>query len=130
MVRIVTYNTHLLPAIALPFAGKRSAAAYRSQKIAEVLADYDVIGLCEVFACASRRKIIETLATESGDAIHFAQGPARSGRHMTNSGLLLCSRFPISDRNEMTYRSASRYITHGFKADSFAAKGASRAFAS
>jgi len=124
VVRIVTYNAHLLPAIALPFAGKRSAAAYRSKRIAEELAEFDLIGLCEVFDRTSRRKIIETLETESGDALHFAQGPARSGRHMTNSGLLLCSRFPISDRNEMRYRSASRYITHGFKADSFAAKGA------
>ncbi|MEM7559441.1 MAG: endonuclease/exonuclease/phosphatase family protein [Planctomycetota bacterium] len=124
MVRVVTYNTHLLPAIALPFAGKRSAAAYRSKRIAEELADHDVIGMCEVFDRTSRRKIIETLKAESGDAFYFANGPARSGRHMTNSGLLLCSRFPISAQNEMTYRSASRYITHGFKADSFAAKGA------
>ena len=124
MAQVATYNTHLLPAIALPFAGKRSAAAYRSKRIAEVLAEYNLIGLCEVFDRVCRRMLIETLQSESGDAFHFAQGPARSGRHLTNSGLLLCSRFPISARNEITYRSASRYITHGFKADSFAAKGA------
>ncbi len=43
---------------------------------------------------------------------------------MVGGGLLLLSRFPIEQTHTVTYRNASRFLSSGFKADGFAAKGA------
>ncbi|HEV3025290.1 MAG TPA: endonuclease/exonuclease/phosphatase family protein, partial [Pirellulales bacterium] len=50
--------------------------------------------------------------------------PKPPGRSFANSGLLLLSRFPIVETHAITYSDASRFLTHGFRADAFAAKGA------
>ncbi|MEM8733468.1 MAG: endonuclease/exonuclease/phosphatase family protein [Planctomycetota bacterium] len=122
--RVIAYNAHLLPSLALPFAGERSDAGYRSGKIGENLASFDLIGLSEVFHKNSRNKLVNALQTTGEQTFHIVQGPARSGRHLTNSGLLLCSKFPIVATHTTTFKNASRLATHGMKSDGFAAKGA------
>ena len=123
-LRVVTYNTHLLPSIALPFAGRRSKAEYRASEIATQLAGYDLLGLCEVFDSSTRQRLLETVRSQTGDACSVAHGPSRSGTHLIGGGLLLLSRYPITDTHTITFRNRTRIVTHGFKADGFAAKGA------
>lgn len=49
------------------------------------------------------------------------------GIGFANSGLLLLSRFVVEEQHTITYQAASGFATHGFRADSFAAKGAMHA---
>jgi endonuclease/exonuclease/phosphatase family metal-dependent hydrolase len=65
-------------------------------------------------------------AFQAGDPNRFqvAKGPKRSGRRFVGSGLLLLSRYPIEESHTTTYKHSSRFLTSGFKADGFAAKGA------
>lgn len=123
-LRVVSYNVHLLPKVARPFAGERSATEYRAIQIAEELAEFELLGLCEAFDEKSRLAMIQRLQERSPEELHFALGPKRSGRHLIGGGLLLLSKFPIVDQNVLTYRSATRVTTHGMKSDGFAAKGA------
>lgn len=123
-VNIVTYNVHLLPDIAARIAGERSQSAYRARTIAEKLADYDIVGLCEAFDPDYSRTLIDGLQANSSEAFHVARGPRRSGRALTHSGLVLLTRYEIEQAHTITYRYASRFYTHGFRADGFAAKGA------
>lgn len=123
-LQAIAFNVHLLPSVALPFAGKRSDADYRARKIAEQLTTYDLIGLSEAFDAAHRQTLVDLLQSESSSGYHVAYGPGQSGSHLIGSGLVLCSRYPILETHEITYENASRILTHGFKADSFAAKGA------
>lgn len=120
----VSYNVHLLPSVALPFAGERSAADYRAKKIADQLAGYDLIGLCEAFDATHRQTMIDQLQAHSDNGYHVAHGPGRSGSHLIGGGLLLLSKYPILETHTLTYQNATRLLTHGLKADGFAAKGA------
>ncbi|PQO37391.1 hypothetical protein DTL21_05455 [Bremerella cremea] len=121
---VVSYNVHLLPSVALPFAGERSAAAYRAEKIAEQLAGYDLIALNEAFDATHRQKVIDQLQAETGNGYHVADGPGRSGSHLIGGGLLVLSKYPILETHTHTYQNSTRFLTHGFKSDGFAAKGA------
>jgi endonuclease/exonuclease/phosphatase family metal-dependent hydrolase len=121
---IVTYNVHLLPDIAARIAGERNQSAYRAGAIAERLAHYDIVGICEAFDPNYSRTLLDGLQAQSAQAFHIAQGPQRSGRAFTHSGLVLLSRYEIEATHTITYRNASRFVTHGFRADGFAAKGA------
>ncbi|HVX62340.1 MAG TPA: endonuclease/exonuclease/phosphatase family protein [Pirellulales bacterium] len=122
-LRIVAFNTHLLPGIALQVAGHRGQAAYRAEAIGRRLADYDLAGLCEVFDAQRRDELIGGAATAAPRAFTSLWFPKPRGRSLTNSGLLLLSRLPIEASHLLTYRDASRFISHGFRADGFAAKG-------
>lgn len=121
---VVAYNTHLLPSIATPIAGHRGNSKYRASEIATRLASYDLIGLSELFDSAHRQRALDTFQSEAAGQFHLVEGPKRSGRHLVGSGLVLLSRYPIVETNEITFKNASRFITSGFKADGFAAKGA------
>jgi endonuclease/exonuclease/phosphatase family metal-dependent hydrolase len=68
--------------------------------------------------------LIETIQGDLSGPLSIAKGPERSGRHLIGSGLVLLSRLPIEATHTVTYKDASRFLTHGLKADSFAAKGA------
>ena len=124
-MRILCFNTHLLPAIAQKVAGHRGQADYRAEAIARQLNQYHLIGLCEVFESKRRQQIVETLQRATDQAYQVVESPGSSGRHLIGGGLLLLSRFPIEGKpNTLTYRDASRFLRSGFKADGFAAKGA------
>jgi endonuclease/exonuclease/phosphatase family metal-dependent hydrolase len=122
-LRIVAYNTHLRPGMALQVAGPRGQAAYRAEAIGRRLAEYDLAGLCEVFDSQRRDELIGGAATAAPSAFTSLWFPKPRGRSLTNSGLLLLSRLPIEASHLLTYRHASRFISHGFRADGFAAKG-------
>ena len=121
---LISYNVHLLPDIALKIAGKRGASEYRAGAIGEKISGYDIIGLNEVFDQDHAERLLHRLQARNEQAFHVAKGPERSGRHLIGSGLLLASRFPIEETHTITYSQASRFVTSGFKADGFAAKGA------
>ncbi|MCG8448669.1 MAG: endonuclease/exonuclease/phosphatase family protein, partial [Pirellulales bacterium] len=123
-VRMMAYNVHLLPEVAARIAGKRSASAYRAKAIAERLLDYDIVGISEAFDRKHTKTLLDTVKANSPTELAIARGPGRSGRHMIGGGLLLLSRWPIEETHAVTYSSASRFMTSGFKADGFAAKGA------
>lgn len=123
-IRVIAYNVHLLPDLAAPFAGRRGTPKYRATAIAKQLVSYDVVGLSEAFDPGYTQALVSALQAESGGAFHIAIGPKRSGRHLIGGGLLLLSRYPIIESNTRTYQHASRFLTSGFQADGFAAKGA------
>jgi len=123
-VRLLFFNTHLLPAIAQTLAGHRGQDDYRTAAIAAQLDRYDLLGLCEVFESRRRQEIIRILQQNSHNAFYAIEQPKPWGRHLIGSGLLLLSRYRIvGEPHFLTYKYASRVITNGWKADGFAAKG-------
>jgi endonuclease/exonuclease/phosphatase family metal-dependent hydrolase len=124
-LRVLFFNTHLLPAIAQGIAGHRGQDDYRTAAIAAQLHRYDLIGLCEVFESHRRREIVRIVGENSYQAFHAIEPPKVWGRHLIGSGLLLLSRYPVEgEPHFVTYHSASRIITSGVRADGLAAKGA------
>lgn len=123
-IRVVAYNVHLLPDIASRIAGKRRDSAYRAKAIGKRLKKFDLIGISEAFDRGDSNNLLTALQSEGNAQFSIANGPARSGRHLIGSGLMLLSRWPIEQTHLLTYSHASRFLTSGFKADGFAAKGA------
>jgi endonuclease/exonuclease/phosphatase family metal-dependent hydrolase len=124
-VRVLFFNTHLLPAIAQGIAGHRGQDDYRTAAIAAQLHRYDLVGLCEVFEAHRRREIVRIVAENSRQAFHAIEPPKVWGRHLIGSGLLLLTRHPVEgEPHFLTYHTASRVITNGVRADGLAAKGA------
>jgi endonuclease/exonuclease/phosphatase family metal-dependent hydrolase len=123
-MRIATLNTHLLPRVGQAFASNRGQPEYRAGRIGRWAAEYDLVGLCEVFDDAYRQTLIDEAQRVSSAAFHVLWTPRPSGTSFANSGLMLLSRYPIVEQHAITYRHASRFLTHGFRADAFAAKGA------
>lgn len=122
-LRVLFFNTHLLPAIAQGIAGHRGQDDYRTAAIAAQLHRYDLVGLCEVFESHRRREIVRIVGENSYQAFHAIEPPKVWGRHLIGSGLLLLSRYPLEgEPHFITYRSASRVITNGVRADGLAAK--------
>ncbi len=123
-LRVLFFNTHLLPAIAQSVAGKRGQDGYRTQAIAAAVAPYDLVGLCEVFEARRRREIIAGVEGAAGRSITWVESPPPEGRRLICGGLLLLSRFPLEGEPHWhLYTAASRVLTNGVKADGLAAKG-------
>lgn len=123
-LRVLFFNTHLLPAIAQSVAGKRGQDDYRTQAIAAAVAPYDLVGLCEVFEVRRRREIVTAVEKAAGRGVTWVESPPRSGTSVIGGGLLLLSRFPLEgEPHAHAYTAASRVLTSGFKADGLAAKG-------
>jgi endonuclease/exonuclease/phosphatase family metal-dependent hydrolase len=124
-LRLLFYNTHLLPGIAQSIAGHRGQDDYRTAAIAAKLHRYDIVGLCEVFEADRRREIIRIAQQDSCSAFRAVEHRKPWGRHVISSGLLLLSRYPVDGEPRfLTYKHASRVYTNGWRADGFAAKGA------
>jgi endonuclease/exonuclease/phosphatase family metal-dependent hydrolase len=124
-LRVLQFNTHLLPGIAQTLAGHRGQDDYRTAAIASKLDRYDLVGLNEVFEARRRREIVDAVQKNSGNAYRWVESPKRSGSSLVCGGLLLLSRFPFEgEPHFITYKSASRVLTHGPRADGLAAKGA------
>jgi endonuclease/exonuclease/phosphatase family metal-dependent hydrolase len=123
--RVLFFNTHLLPAIAQTVAGHRGQDDYRTQAIGTQIANFDIVGLCEVFEARRRDEIVKRAQEASASALHVASSPKPTGRHVVSGGLLLLTRYAIiGEPDVLTYASGSRVITTGLKADGLAAKGA------
>jgi endonuclease/exonuclease/phosphatase family metal-dependent hydrolase len=123
-LRILFFNTHLLPGIAQHFDSHRGQDDYRTETIAREVSDRSIIGLCEVFESQRRQRIIDIVRQTSGAAVYTAESPKPTAKHVVGGGLLLMSRFPIEGPpNVLTYRDASQFWQYGLQADGFAAKG-------
>ncbi len=124
-LKVVTYNTHLLPPVARLFAGKRSDSEYRCKTIAGHLSQFDLCGLSEVFDEKLAAKMIDELNSDAADVFSFTRSPSPTGVFQFSSGgLLLFSRFPIMQQNSLTFSQGSRFLTTRFQAaDGLAAKG-------
>ncbi|HVA45576.1 MAG TPA: endonuclease/exonuclease/phosphatase family protein [Pirellulales bacterium] len=123
-LKLLTYNTHLLPRIGEAFASHRSRGDYRAETIGRRLAAYDLVGLCEVFDPRYREALIDAAQAGAEGKFHVLWTKKPRGVGLANSGLLLLSRFAIVEHHTITYTSASGFLRHGFRADGFAAKGA------
>lgn len=123
-LRIVAYNVHLLPDVAAKVAGTRSEPGYRARTIAARLAQYDLIGICEAFDRDHTQTLVDAFQAGTSTEFAVAKSPERASRFLASGGLLLLSRFPIEETHTLTYTHASRFLSSGFKADGFAAKGA------
>lgn len=111
-VRIAFLNTHLLPDVALRVAGSRSDSDYRATAIAERLAGYDVIGLCETFDNLRAEALIERLREVSPQEWYTVRSPERTERR-SEGGLLLASRFPIEDSSWRRYEHSTGLLQDG-----------------
>ncbi len=124
-LRMLFFNTHLLPGIAQTIAGRRGQDDYRTGAIAAQLLRYDTVGLCEVFEAGRREEIIRTVEEASGNAYSWVHSPAPSGRSLVCGGLLLLTRHAIEGKPHfITYAAASRIYNSGIRADGLSAKGA------
>jgi endonuclease/exonuclease/phosphatase family metal-dependent hydrolase len=123
-LNILSYNVHLLPAVALKIAGHRGNSDYRAEQIGKVLAAYDTVGLCEVFDRKHSQMLYEAAQVATKDTFVITPGPQRVGAHLIGSGLAILSRYPVEESHTISYTEASRFLDSGFKADGFAAKGA------
>ncbi len=121
---VLTYNVHLLPSAARGIAGQRSQSELRASAIGRQLASFDVIGINEAFDKKLSNAMLQAAQSESSKPWYVVHGPQRSGRHLVSGGLLLLSRFPATQTHVMTFQHHTRFLTAGFKADGFAAKGA------
>ncbi len=118
-----TYNAHLFPPVANPFAGNRGNSDYRAGTVAEHLEQFDVIGFCEVFSADGLQKLVESFSTSRGADYQVVRGPGRGKLRGTGSGLLLLTRFPVVRQHELVFKASSRMWRDGRKADGLATKG-------
>jgi endonuclease/exonuclease/phosphatase family metal-dependent hydrolase len=123
-LRIANLNTHLLPRVGEGFASNRGQSEYRAGKIGRWSTNYDLVGLCEVFDDVHRKTLLEAAQSAPSGTFEVLWTPKPPSAYFANSGLLLLSRFPIVAHHAITYAHASQFLTHGFRADAFAAKGA------
>src|SRR5262249_17193487 len=89
------------------------------------LADYDIIGLNEVFDTTPREILMKTFGEALGKDFHCVLPPAREQSVFgIGSGLAIVSRLPIRASHSMAYGNDSSILTYGLGADGFASKGA------
>lgn len=122
-LRVISYNVQFLPGIAKLF-NARGNDDYRPRRLGEVLREYDIIGLNEVFELPPRRLLLDEIKKALGEDFHVYEcpepGPA-VGRF--NAGLAIVSRYPIIQTHHVSYSVASTRQEFGVFADEFAAKG-------
>lgn len=121
-LRVVTYNVQLLP---LEILNKRSSAAYRVQRQVEKLANYDIVGLNEVFRSARRAELLMAMQRAWGEEFQVV-APNRSDCTVfgLDSGLLLLTRLPVLESHTLTFDNDSLIRERGPIADGYARKGA------
>jgi endonuclease/exonuclease/phosphatase family metal-dependent hydrolase len=123
-LKVITFNVQFLPGVAETF-NKRPDAAYRARAIAGKLADYDIIGLNEVFHATHRKTLLEEFRKNLGERFHGVTASERDRSVFgVDGGLVIVSRWPIVASHSMTYGTGSSILKHGLFADEFAAKGA------
>jgi endonuclease/exonuclease/phosphatase family metal-dependent hydrolase len=122
-LRVLAYNVQFLPGLAKLF-NARGNDDYRPHALARVLADFDIVGLNEVFDQGPRKLILDDLHQQWGDRFHVAECPEPGpnvGRF--NAGLAIVSRYPITQSHHVAFSVASTKKEFGVFADEFAAKG-------
>jgi endonuclease/exonuclease/phosphatase family metal-dependent hydrolase len=122
-LRIISYNVQFLPGIARLF-NARGNDDYRPKRLGQVLADFDIIGLNEVFDLDKRKQLLDEVRHAWGNSFHVYETPEPGpeiGRY--NAGLAIVSRYPIVEKSHFPYTAASSRKEFGVFADEFAAKG-------
>jgi endonuclease/exonuclease/phosphatase family metal-dependent hydrolase len=121
-LRVITYNTQLLP---LEILNKQANSPYRAKQQATYLAQYDIVGLNEVFRTARRTDLLNTFRELWGADFHVVT-PTESDQSSfgLDSGLILLSRYPITESHTLTFGNDSKLRDRGLIADGYAKKGA------
>lgn len=121
-LRVLTYNVQHLP---VEILNKRGSGAYRVQRQVEKFADYDIIGLNEVFRHARRQELIDSMKQAWGDDFHSVM-PNQDNVTLfgLDSGLILLTRFPLLESHTLTFGNDSLIRERGPIADGYAKKGA------
>lgn len=120
-LKIISYNVQFLPQI-VSFANKRPLPEYRAVTIGKALADYDIVGLNELFAETPRDLLVAELQKAWGDSFHSFLSPKVEEARYTG-GLAIFSRLPFLETNVHTYVHFSKPEERGIKADGFVTKG-------
>jgi len=120
-LRVISYNVQFLP---LRILNKRSKPAYRAARIAELLAEYDLVGLNEVFDSKRREQILKAFQKAWGPNFHCVlPNPEDRSRFGLDSGLVLLSRLPIVESHTLKFGNDSTYAEQGIRSDGYANKG-------
>lgn len=120
-IRVLTYNVQLLP---LDWLNKRPDHVYRAGELGKRLAEYDLVGLSEVFQPQRRADVIDALRAAWQPEFHLATAPdtARTPWGL-DGGLVLVGKLPITESHWLAYGNGSSVAEHGLEADGFANKG-------
>lgn len=120
VLRAISYNVQFLPGPAA-VVNKRKDPVYRATRLGELLREYDLIALNEVFEDGPRQRILAPIREVWGEQMHVLVSPQPEGRY--SGGLLIVSRLPFLETNTMIYENYSSPEKYGLAADGFAAKG-------
>jgi len=120
-VRVISYNVQFLPGIAA-LANRRGQPTYRAQAIGKQLANYDIIGLNELFESKPREQILAEIEQVWGKDYSSLFSPKLRPDRFTG-GLAIISRYPFLETNIHTYTQSSSPEKYGLLADGYATKG-------
>ncbi len=120
-VRAISYNVQFLPGPAA-IANKRKNPKYRAEVIGRLMAEFDIVGLNEVFEDNHRELLLSQIEVAWGDDYSVVTGPhPDDGR--ANGGLAIVTRLPVEATHSVIYKAFSSPKDYGLRADGFAAKG-------
>ncbi len=120
-IRVISYNVQFLPGIA-SIANRRKQPRYRAERLGQLLADYDVVALNEVFEAKPRETILAGLRAAWGPAYQAVAITAPDDGRF-NGGLAIATRLVLVESNETLFSQGSSKEKYGVFADGFAAKG-------
>lgn len=120
---VITYNVQFLPGPGRAL-NKRPDVEYRARELGRLLAEYDIVGLNEVFDDEPRELLLKTLRERLGERFHLVRPPAEQRSAFgIDSGLAIVSRLPILESHSVRYGNDSSPLRFGLMADGFASKG-------
>lgn len=120
-LKVITYNVQFLPGLAR-LINKRKDPEYRARTIGKALADFDVVGLNELFDERPRKILLDEFRRAWGDDFNVVLSPKPD--HRFSGGCAIVSRLPFIETHGMIYSAASDPKDYGLAADGHAAKGA------
>lgn len=119
-VSFISYNIQFLPGLAA-FANLRPMPAYRSDRIAEEMAKFDIVGLQEAFYDEFRERIIAAMRGHWDGVLHHVESPKVDHRYM--GGCVTLTRFPMLASHGMAFEHFSSPRDYGLAGDGFVSKG-------
>jgi endonuclease/exonuclease/phosphatase family metal-dependent hydrolase len=120
-IRVISYNVQFLPGSASA-QNERPDPEYRARRIAEKMAQFDIVAQQETFHHDHRRIILDTLREKWNGELNTVISPQPDG-FFANGGCLIATRMPILESDSVVYKTFSSPADYGFRADGFAAKG-------
>lgn len=121
-LRVITYNVQQLP---LEMLNRYPNSKYRAKRQAELLINYDIVGLNEAFVDRRRQEMKEIFQEAWGNDLHVVTADERDRSLLgLDSGLLLITRLPVLASHALTFGNDSKVRERGLVADGYARKGA------